>query len=129
MQDTHEMIQQHRELVALCDKLDAAVKDNLERSEIYRIMDEVLACTVQHFAAEERLMDAAGYPEIEAHKAKHRELLERTRKFRKRLDLYGEESFSEWFNHWPFPHILAHIQFADHQVGDYIKEKDGSPPG
>ncbi len=120
MPDTHEMIRQHHELIALCEKLDEAVRNNLERPAIYGIMDEVIACTVRHFEAEERLMAEAGYPEIESHKAKHRELLDRTRKFRRRLDMYGEENFSEWFNHWPFPHILAHIQFADHQVGDYI---------
>lgn len=127
MPDTHEIIRQHQELIALCGKLDDAVKHKLERSEIYRIMDEVIDCTVRHFEAEERVMDEAGYPEIVAHKAKHRELLERTRKFRRQLDLYGEENFSEWFNHWPFPHILAHIQFADHQIGDYIADKHTSP--
>ncbi len=120
MHDTQEMIRQHRELVALCEQLDDAVRRKLERSEIFRIMDELIACTELHFEAEEQLMAAAGYAEIEAHKAKHRELLERTRKFRKRLKLYGEDDFVRWFNHWPFPFILAHIQFADHQIADHV---------
>ncbi len=121
MPDTHEMIQQHYELIALCKKLDEAVKRRLPRTEIYQIMDELIACTVHHFEAEERLMAETGYPEIEGHKARHKELLERTRKFRKQLDLYGEENFTEWFNHWPFPFILAHIQNGDHQIGDHIR--------
>lgn len=124
MPDTQEMIRQHQELVALCEKLDEAVRRRRARSEIYKIMDDVIACTVQHFEAEERLMAEAGYPEIEGHKAMHRELLTRTRKFRKRLDLYGEEEFTEWFNHWPFPFILAHIRNADHQIADHVTDNN-----
>ncbi len=123
MLDTQEMIQQHRDLVALCHKLDEAVKHNAARPEMYHIMDELIRCTEQHFAAEEQLMAEAGYPELKEHQAKHKDLLERTRKFRKRLDLYGEQSFTEWFNHWPFPYILAHIQHADHQIADYVSHK------
>lgn len=121
MPDTHEMIQQHHELIALCKKLDEAVRCRLPRAEIYRIMDELITCTDHHFKAEERLMEEAGYPEQEAHKAKHRELLESTRRFRRQLNLYGEENFTEWFNHWPFAYILAHIQLADHQIGDHVR--------
>ncbi len=124
MPDTHEMIRQHHELIALCKELDEAVKRRQSRAEIYQIMDELIACTATHFEAEERLMAEAGYPELEGHKARHKELLERTRNFRRRLELYGEENFTEWFNHWPFPFILAHIQNGDHQIGDYIRHTE-----
>ncbi len=128
MSDTQEMIRQHHELLDLCRKLDEAVKRRLERPEIYRIMDEILDCTQRHFEAEKRLMAETRYPEIDAHRAKHKELAERTGKFRKRLDLYGEEKFTEWFNRWPVPDMLAHIQLADHQFDEYLarlKEREG----
>lgn len=128
MPDTQEMIQQHHELIGLCKKLEDAVRRRQPRAEIYQIMDELVTCTTQHFEAEERLMAEAGYPELEGHKAKHKELLERTRKFRKRLELYGEENFTEWFNHWPFPLILAHIQNGDHQIGDHIRHAAPAAP-
>jgi hemerythrin len=123
MPDTQEMIRQHAELVGLCRELDEAVQHNLKRHEIYAIMDKVCACTEHHFAEEERLMAEAGYPEIEEHKAKHRELLERTKHFRDRIDNHGYEDFHTWFTHWPFAYILAHIQYADHQIADYVSEK------
>ena len=28
--------------------------------------------------------------------------------------------FTEWFNHWPFANVLAHIQYADKQFEDHI---------
>ncbi len=129
MPDTREMMEQHRELIALCKNLDEAVRRRLGRREIYRIMDELIACTIRHFEAEERLMAEAGYPELEGHKARHKELLERTRKFRSRLDLYGEEDFTEWFNHWPFPLILAHIENGDHQIAEHIGLNTAAKPG
>jgi hemerythrin len=125
MPDSQDMIKQHHELVALCHKLDEAAKRNAELPYLYGIMDEIIACTEQHFKSEELLMAETGYPEIEAHKAKHKELLENTRKFREQIDLYGEANFSEWFNHWPFAYIIAHIQFADHQIADFITGKNG----
>lgn len=120
MSDTQEMIRQHRELLDLCRKLDEAVKHRQDRPEIYRIMDEILDCTQRHFEAEKRLMAETGYPEIESHRAKHKDLAERTGKFRKRLDLYGEEKFTEWFNRWPVPDMLAHILHADRQFDEYL---------
>ncbi len=129
MPDTREMMEQHRELIALCRNLDEAVKLRRERCEIYRIMDQLIACTARHFEAEEQLMAEAGYPELEGHKARHKELLERTCKFRKRLNLYGEKDFTEWFNHWPFPFILAHIQNGDHQIVEHIGRNTAAKPG
>ncbi len=124
MSDIQEMIRQHRELLDLCQKLDEAVKCRLPRPEIYRIMDEILDCTQRHFASEKQLMAEAGYPEIETHGAKHKDLVERTGKFRKRLDLYGEENFSEWFHHWPLAEILAHIHLADRQLDEYLAQTE-----
>jgi hemerythrin len=124
MPDSHEMIRQHRELIALCHKLDEAVRKRLPRPEIYEIIDELVTRTVRHFAAEERLMAEVGYPEMAQHTAKHRDLVESTRKCRKQLDLYGEEHFTEWFNHWPFPAILAHIENGDHQIADHLRHEE-----
>lgn len=84
-------------------------------------MGDLIDSTIRHFHDEECLMAETGYPEIEQHKRKHRDLVDSTLKFRKQLALYGEEELTDWFHHWPFPHILAHIRFADHQLADYVE--------
>jgi hemerythrin-like metal-binding protein len=96
------------------------VQQQAPRPELYRLMEEVIAYTVLHFAAEERLMADFSYPETAAHKAKHRQLVEDARHFRAKLDNVGEGAFAEWFHHWPFTAILAHIQYADQQLGEHV---------
>ncbi len=120
MLDVPEIEQQHRELVRLLNRLNDAVKNRELRKNIYQIMDDVIAFTRLHFEAEELLMLKAGYPEIEAHKEKHKQLVDEALHLKEKLDFVGDEMFTDWFNHWPFARVLAHIQYADKQIQDYV---------
>ncbi len=122
MLDVREIEQQHQQLVRLFKKLNDAVENRVSRKEIYQIIDEVIAYTRLHFEAEELLMVQSGYPEIEAHKEKHRQLVSEALHLKEKLDYVGDEMFTDWFNHWPFARVLAHIQYADKQIKDYIAQ-------
>jgi len=124
MVDTNEMNQQHDEILALCQKLDDAVNEHLPQPEIHHIMDELLTRANRHFRTEERLMAESDFPELEQHKAKHRELLDRTGRFRRELELYGDEGLDEWGGNLPFTHIRAYIEQADQQLTEYVREHD-----
>jgi hemerythrin len=124
MLDTHDMTRQHDEIMALCQKLDEAVNERLPQPEIYHIMDDLMTRTNRHFRTEERLMAETGVPEIEQHKARHRELLDRTGRFRRELELYGEDSMDEWSGNSPFNHIRTYIEQADQQLAEYVKQHD-----
>ena len=30
--------------------------------------------------------------------------------------------FTDWFNHWPFARVLKHIQLADQQFEDLLRQ-------
>jgi len=120
MFDVPEIDQQHQKLVSMLNGLNEAVKNKESRNDIYRIIDDVIAYTCLHFENEEQLMAQAGYPEIEAHKDKHKQLVQEALHLKEKLDNVGEEMFTDWFNHWPFARVLAHIQYADTQIKDYI---------
>ena len=112
--------QQHQELVSMLNRLNDAVKNNESREDIYRIIDDVIAFTRLHFATEERLMIQSGYTEIEWHKDKHKQLIQDALHLKGKLAYVGEEMFTDWFNHWPFARVLAHIQYADKQFEDQL---------
>lgn len=120
MFDMAEIDQQHRKLVSIYDRLNEALKNNEPRNEIYRIIDEAIAYTELHFATEEQLMASSGYPLIEKHRKNHEELMSDARRLKGRLEDVGENMFSDWFNHWSFGNVLAHIQYGDKQIEDYI---------
>jgi hemerythrin len=62
---------QHRELFHRIDKLLAASREKRSREEVAQTLTFLGDYVVQHFAAEERMMAAAGYPEYEAHRGEH----------------------------------------------------------
>ena len=120
MFDVSEVDEQHSQLISMLNRLNDAVKNSESREDIYRIIDDVIAFTHLHFATEEQLMIQSGYPEIESHKNMHTQLIQDALHLKGKLDYVGEEMFTEWFNHWPFSRVLAHIQYADMQVKDYV---------
>jgi hemerythrin-like metal-binding protein len=65
---------EHRHLAALFDDFAAALKDGAPRERVNTIVEQALAATNEHFDSEERLMEKAGYPEIEEEKRQHRML-------------------------------------------------------
>jgi hemerythrin len=125
MIDAPEIEQQHQQLVSMFNRLNNAVKGRASREEIYQIIDEVIAFTIVHFATEERIMAKSGYPEIAAHQDKHRQLIEEALHLKEKLNYVGEAMFTEWFNHWPFARVLAHIQYADKQIELHIMQNRG----
>lgn len=62
----------------------------------------------------------SGYPETEWHKNKHMQLIDDALHLKEKFDYIGEQMFKDWFNHWPIPKVLAHIQYADRQVEDHL---------
>lgn len=112
--------QQHQELVSKLDRLNNAVSKMESREAIYKIIDDVIAYTRLHFAHEEQLMLKSAYPLSEAHKEKHKELIQDALILKKKLAYVGEEMFTDWFNHWPFARVLTHIKHADSQIEDHI---------
>lgn len=118
--DATSIDQQHRELVNKLNRLNKAVKHIESREAIYQIIHDVVAYTRLHFECEERLMVQSGYPHIEWHKDQHEQLIQDALRLRKKLDYVGEEMFTDWFTHWPFSRVLAHIQYADQQLLDDV---------
>ncbi|BCK86521.1 bacteriohemerythrin [Sideroxyarcus emersonii] len=122
MSGVAEIERQHHELVGMLNKLNDAAKHDKPLEMVEHLIDEVIAYTSFHFAAEEHIMEQSGYAEIEAHKEKHRQLLHDALKFKEKLRYIGEHEFVDWFNHWPFAKIHAHIVYADRQVEDHIAQ-------
>jgi len=122
--DLSKINQQHLELVNLFNKLNNAVKDKQSREEIFKIIDEVIAFTSFHFATEEQIMVQSGYADVEWHKDRHKELIQDAQHLSGKLTYVGEEMFTDWFNHWPFARVLAHIQYADTQFEDHLAQKN-----
>jgi hemerythrin len=67
---------EHREMIALINKLYGSMHDGAHAQEVQTFLAEVHARIAAHFALEERLMRQIRYHEYAAHKADHELLLD-----------------------------------------------------
>lgn len=70
---------EHRELVALINRLHDRIAEGGARAQIRDFLGEVFARIAAHFALEEAIMRKHAYDEYQAHKAEHESLLDEIR--------------------------------------------------
>ncbi len=117
-----EIDDQHAKLFRAVNQLYDAMLAGSARQELDRILNFLRIYTVKHFATEEKLMEASGYPVYRKHKAIHEELAAQV------LDLEnqhqaGKVSLSldvfNFLKDW----LAVHISKEDRQMVAYLLSK------
>lgn len=80
---------------------------------------ELIDYTVTHFASEESLMEAAGYPDLENHRKLHRHLLSQARDMEMRAE-FGEQYVPVELSHFLYTWLVEHIQANDKKFGEFM---------
>lgn len=83
---------------------------------------ELIDYTATHFASEEALMEAAGYPALAAHKELHKRLLSQVRDMDMRVELgerYVPVELARFLYNW----LVQHIQTEDRKFGEFAARK------
>jgi hemerythrin len=113
---------QHRELFARLGKLLEASRERRSREEVVRLLEFLGGYVVEHFAAEERTMELAGYPKIEGHRAEHRQFMKELEVLRHELKSEGPthrfvirvgNRVTEW--------LREHIYRTDRLLGHWLR--------
>ncbi len=110
---------QHRKLVDLVNELYAALRAGKATEVQRKILDSLVEYTVSHFADEERQMAAAGYPDLEAHKAYHAQLIRQVSDFKTKLD-QGQTSISSDLFNFLKSWLVNHIMEQDKAYGPHL---------
>jgi hemerythrin-like metal-binding protein len=76
-----EIDHQHQHLIDLINILHDAMKQGRGKEVLSVTLDELARYAVEHFAAEEKLMQKYGYPEFSAHKAEHESFIKKVTDF------------------------------------------------
>ncbi len=110
--------EQHRYLVGLCNQLHEEVmcrrssEGRTWRVALSDALRETVNYTKTHFLLEEKLMAAAGFEDMPAHKKRHQEFIEKISSMLSSFDqtnLQGALDFSKFLYEW----ILEHIAYED----------------
>jgi len=105
---------QHKRLVDLINDLHQAMRNGKSNEEMGFILDELVDYTNVHFRDEEKLMEDAGYSDLENHKKVHEKLVQQVVDFQKKFH-DGNTTISmeimEFLKDW----LLNHINGTDKQ--------------
>lgn len=117
-----EIDDQHKKLISMVDTLHTAMRQGQGKAALDSILKELIQYTRTHFATEERLMKLNGYPDYDAHKAKHDKMTDKVAKiYRDYQD--GKVSITldvmKFLQDWIDKHILS----TDKQYAPYLNAK------
>lgn len=84
------------------------------------------AYAVTHFKEEEKLMQQAGYPSLQAHRQKHQAFIDQINKMKERLKAEGLNqglvaTMTSFITSW----LVQHISTEDRAIGDFINKRPG----
>jgi len=112
----------HRRLFALVNNLYNVMRSGSRKATLEGVFDELLDYTVYHFGAEEKAFELSGYPEADAHRASHAELVAKAQALRSDLD-EGKPMVAvdvmTFLRDWVTNHILG----DDKQYGEFFRTR------
>ena len=115
---------QHMVLVETLNDLHAAMMKGNARAITETLLRNLVAYTRDHFASEESMMAASGYPGLAAHRNKHTELTRQVSEYVARYER-GEISLSIDLLNFLRGWLTNHILVEDHEYGPWIREHGG----
>ena len=111
--------QQHKRLVNLINQLHTAVTYSTGEEFEREALDELVDYTKTHFSYEEGLMEQNGYPDFDAHKAQHVEMIQKVdevlAEYEKNQDTAMNSALS-YLSDW----LINHINGTDKQYSSYL---------
>lgn len=117
-----ELDSQHKKLFDLINDLMDGIEGN-SREEATRVaLAALLQYTGEHFAAEERVMQDAGYPGYDRQKAEHVKFVKKMTELAARVGT-DFDAASEELMVYTMGWLQTHILDMDAQIGIFIKEK------
>jgi len=102
---------QHQRLFTIINDLHKALLSRGGKEQIGQTITSLLAYAQDHFSAEERLMEAYGYPGLKSHMAEHQKLIQQVTQFEAEFGTdncaVAPDLFIFLVKEWLTGHILA----------------------
>jgi hemerythrin-like metal-binding protein len=113
--------EEHQRLTAMMSQIHDALLEEHDRLRALQLMERLVQETRAHFAHEERSMEEAQYPDLEAHAAEHAALITRAhdmlRQFR--MGSVSAMMFPAFLRDW----LVPHIQLFDRKYSAALRRK------
>ena len=116
--------QEHRQLFEIAGRTYDHLTDpgDAALAAARAAVTELIDYTETHFASEEGLMAAAGYPALAEHQGLHRRLMAQVRDMEMRVEM-GERYVPVELSHFLYNWLVQHIQTQDKKFGEFVAHK------
>ena len=121
-----EADRQHRELFKKYEEFMTAINGNITREELLKLLEQMRRYSMTHFATEEKLFDAYGYPDAGSHAEEHREFVIELWTLKAKIE--DEATLSDTLRlavkslvHW----LSHHVSKTDVAAGEFIRKCKG----
>jgi hemerythrin len=114
-----EIDDQHKELIKMLNKLNTAIHGGWGKETRREVINQLVEYTRVHFTTEESVMSIAGYPDVEAHKKKHHDLILKVKDYVSKYEKNPDASSYDllfFLKQWLTEHIIK----SDKALGDYL---------
>jgi len=103
-----EINRQHQRLIYIANELYRLKLRDGDQHALQRLVDSLINYTATHFNYEELLMERNGYPDLENHKLKHRDLVQDVMRFKHRVDNHEDviDELLDFVKAWLMNHIM-----------------------
>ena len=115
-----ELDRQHRNMLTLTHEMVRAAEEERGRDVVEALFSGLLAYTSEHFRTEEALLDQAGFPGLEEHRAQHRELIVKARNNYETHQEGGSDA--AWFGMYFLSWVVLHIRNEDRAYTGHLHE-------
>ncbi len=122
---------EHKTLIEKINHLAETLQKGKVTSAVKRAFADLGAYTQEHFAHEEAYQASISYPEIEAHKKLHKQLLQQLGEFGAAIENGQVDAVAlmRFINNWLLKHILGvDMKYADFSRTGKVKSIDSDAP-
>ncbi len=116
-----EMDEQHRKLVDLLNRFYDAVEKGERAEAVTTLLQGAKDYTNFHFNSEERFMEEIGYPELEAHRKAHQNLVSEVNLAEEKYK-QGDEKAVRGLASFLLSWIYTHIAKTDRKYAEFYRE-------
>ena len=117
------MDEHHHTLFKLVDQLSEAIIEKRENEVIREVLNSLLNYTIMHFAAEEKLMRQANYPDLAVHKEAHNAIVAKVQDFQNRFQNGDKSVTAEIAQYLMTDWLVKHILGMDELYAPYFKKE------
>ena len=117
----------HRKLVDFVNAFFQSMQGGRDNGSVSKAMDELIACTGEHFVREEAEMERVQYVAALAHRTEHAKLLKQLLELKEMLDAGGRmnvPAVADFLSGWLRDHILT----TDMKFAATLKQQSSSAP-